>query len=179
MTAAECGAKKRQGEGHCTQPAGWGTEHVGRGRCKLHGGNAGRPIIYGRYSLEHRKSLEEKRDRFLEDPEPGNLGAELAMLRALFQDYLDRLPEGTTIDINARMHAVELIQNIGGMVDRIARILNQTALTQAEVKYLTARIADALNTYVDDPALRSRILDAIFGPAEPGRLGAGAGGGVD
>lgn len=33
-----CGARKRQGEGCCTQAAGWGTDHVGEGRCKLHGG---------------------------------------------------------------------------------------------------------------------------------------------
>ncbi|MDU8998201.1 hypothetical protein [Streptomyces mirabilis] len=48
MTSAEvadrhdlprCGAKKRQGEGSCTQPAGWGTDHPGTGRCKLHGGS--------------------------------------------------------------------------------------------------------------------------------------------
>lgn len=34
-----CGAKKRQSEGTCTRPAGWGTDHVGSGPCKLHGGN--------------------------------------------------------------------------------------------------------------------------------------------
>lgn len=34
-----CDAKKRQGEGTCTQPAGWGTDHVGSGPCKLHGGS--------------------------------------------------------------------------------------------------------------------------------------------
>ena len=34
-----CGANRRQGEGTCTRPAGWGTNHVGVGRCKLHGGN--------------------------------------------------------------------------------------------------------------------------------------------
>lgn len=33
-----CGAKKRAG-GPCGRPAGWGTDHVGRGRCKLHGGS--------------------------------------------------------------------------------------------------------------------------------------------
>jgi hypothetical protein len=33
-----CGAKKRQGEGTCTRPAGWGTDHAGYGPCKLHGG---------------------------------------------------------------------------------------------------------------------------------------------
>jgi hypothetical protein len=34
----KCNASKRQGEGRCTQPAGWGTDHVGVGYCKLHGG---------------------------------------------------------------------------------------------------------------------------------------------
>lgn len=33
-----CGAQRRQGEGTCTQTAGWGTSTPGFGRCKLHGG---------------------------------------------------------------------------------------------------------------------------------------------
>jgi len=33
-----CEAKKKQGDGTCTKPAGWGTDHVGFGNCKLHGG---------------------------------------------------------------------------------------------------------------------------------------------
>ncbi|MET7781510.1 hypothetical protein ABZU94_07260 [Streptomyces mirabilis] len=35
----KCGAKKRQGEGFCARPSGWGTDHPGDGRCKLHGGS--------------------------------------------------------------------------------------------------------------------------------------------
>lgn len=38
---SHCGGKKRQGEGTCTRPAGWGTDHVGIGYCKLHGGSTG------------------------------------------------------------------------------------------------------------------------------------------
>ena len=34
----KCNAKTRSG-GRCSKAAGWGTEHVGQGRCKLHGGN--------------------------------------------------------------------------------------------------------------------------------------------
>lgn len=34
-----CGAPKRQGEGNCRRPAGWGTDHPGFGPCKLHGGS--------------------------------------------------------------------------------------------------------------------------------------------
>ena len=33
-----CGSRKKQGEGTCTRPAGWGTSHAGSGKCKLHGG---------------------------------------------------------------------------------------------------------------------------------------------
>lgn len=35
-----CGARKKQGEGTCTLPKGWGTSHPGHGRCKLHGGSS-------------------------------------------------------------------------------------------------------------------------------------------
>jgi hypothetical protein len=34
-----CNAHKTDGSGYCGQPAGWGTDHAGYGRCKLHGGN--------------------------------------------------------------------------------------------------------------------------------------------
>lgn len=34
-----CGAKTRAGT-PCKQKAGWGTDHVGEGRCKLHGGKS-------------------------------------------------------------------------------------------------------------------------------------------
>lgn len=34
----KCGATKRSG-GQCGRPAGWGTQHAGWGRCKLHGGS--------------------------------------------------------------------------------------------------------------------------------------------
>lgn len=34
----DCGAKTRSG-GKCKKQKGWGTDHLGTGRCKLHGGN--------------------------------------------------------------------------------------------------------------------------------------------
>ena len=35
-----CDADKSRGRGKCEQPAGYGTEHLGFGRCKYYGGNA-------------------------------------------------------------------------------------------------------------------------------------------
>ena len=33
-----CGAQRKQSDGDCRRPSGWGTNHPGWGRCKLHGG---------------------------------------------------------------------------------------------------------------------------------------------
>src|SRR5690348_4530669 len=38
----KCGGRRRAAESEgkpCTRPAGWGTDHAGTGRCKLHGGS--------------------------------------------------------------------------------------------------------------------------------------------
>jgi len=43
-----CGAKTRAGT-PCRRPAGWGTDHVGEGRCKLHGGRSLRAFLHPRY----------------------------------------------------------------------------------------------------------------------------------
>lgn len=42
MALPFCGAKTRAGT-PCKRPAGWGTDHVGTGRCKLHGGKSTGP----------------------------------------------------------------------------------------------------------------------------------------
>lgn len=38
-TGAICGARKRGNNGQCKLAAGWGTDHPGIGKCKVHGGN--------------------------------------------------------------------------------------------------------------------------------------------
>lgn len=35
---SKCGAKAKSSKGSCSLPAGWGTDHAGKGRCKYHGG---------------------------------------------------------------------------------------------------------------------------------------------
>lgn len=45
-----CGAKTRTG-GTCGKPAGWGTDHLGGGRCKHHGGSTPTGRTAGRQQL--------------------------------------------------------------------------------------------------------------------------------
>ena len=76
-----CGARKKNG-GTCKRPAGWGTDHAGQGRCKLHGGRAGAPegnqnaIKHGIYSRVYSQDeLEAAREM------QGSLENELAITR--------------------------------------------------------------------------------------------------
>lgn len=43
----KCNARLHRGEGYCDVGAGEGTEHVGVGRCRLHGGEAGDTRVDG------------------------------------------------------------------------------------------------------------------------------------
>ena len=176
MTA--CGAANRRG-GTCGQAAGWGTDHPGTGRCKLHGGRAGRPPLHGRYSLAHRASLAEKAQRFRTDPAPGDLSEELVLMRALLQDYLERFGEHLALRAEDIQFLAGMVEQVGRLVERISRIHNSTALTQAELQLLQARLADLLVTYVADPEQRRRFLDELRAAVGPARLGPGPAGGLD
>ena len=151
----QCGAMTRRGA-PCKTPA------MANGRCRMHGGtNPGRPVEHGRFSLTHRQALAEKVQRFLEDDRPGDLTDELALMRALLQDYLERFPTGQALPAKEIARVMDWIETIGRLVERIARMMNQTALTAAEVRLLQARLADVLIRHVEDPTTRLAILDEL------------------
>lgn len=116
-----CGAKLKRGDGTCGKPAGWGTDHVGWGNCRLHAGST----TTGR---KHAKQLrQEAWDRILELTDPALLrikqlidGAETDTVRlAAARDILDRAglgarhvhehtgPDGGPIPVEVR--AAELL----------------------------------------------------------------------
>jgi hypothetical protein len=52
--SCKCGGKRRAADAEgklCTRPAGWGTDHAGTGRCKLHGGSTPSHSIAGKVAL--------------------------------------------------------------------------------------------------------------------------------
>lgn len=86
----KCGAATR-GERRgapCQRPAGWGTDHPGQGRCKLHGGS--NPIRHGRYSKIDRPRISDLIESFEGDPYPLDLLPEVVLLRALLVDFISR-----------------------------------------------------------------------------------------
>lgn len=91
-----CGAQLRGRPGvYCRKPAGWGTQHAGSGRCKLHGGNAGRPALSGRYIRIQRQRIRELLEGFQGEADPLDLLPEVSLLRALIVDFVERYDETT------------------------------------------------------------------------------------
>lgn len=136
----------------------------------MHGGtNPGRPIISGRYSLTHRAALADKVQRFLDDPHPGDLTHELALMRGLLEDYLSRFPDGVRLPLADIERIMGMVETVSRLVERIARIMNTSALTAAEVQLLQARLSDLLLRYIDDPERRIQFLDELGATFDPGR----------
>jgi nucleotide-binding universal stress UspA family protein len=86
----KCGAKTKSGR-PCQNTAGKKTDHVGEGRCWLHGGAT--PIKHGRYSVIQRQNIKERIAQFESDADPLNLLPEVLLLRALTADLIDRYDE--------------------------------------------------------------------------------------
>jgi hypothetical protein len=99
--------------------------------------------------------------QFLDDPAPGDLTSELALMRALLQDYLERFPDKMPLSLQRIGDIYGMVESIGRLVERISKILNSTALTQVEITFLVARLTDLMERYIDDPEKRLRFLGEL------------------
>lgn len=138
---------------YCQRTAGWGTKHSGTGRCRRHGGNNTNEhaITTGRYSIKKRQAFKAKLDRFYEYGNPFDLREEIAYLRTLMQDMIEKIDDPdmmyvSKVDIDSFRG---IIDDIGKTAERYSRIVNSTALTAAEIIYFEARILDMIGRYVE------------------------------
>lgn len=120
-----CGAKKRQGEGTCQRPAGWGTDHLGYGPCRTHGGN----------TRNHRTAaLHQQAERALADlhaPPVDNPLTELARITGQVVAWKDALAEKVN-ELTSIRYSTE-----GGEQLRAEVALFERALDRCE-RFLTA-----------------------------------------
>lgn len=124
---AACGARTRSGK-PCANAAGFKTDHLGAGRCYLHGGAT--PIKSGRYSTITRTALRDLIAQHEADPDPLNIHPELAAARALFQDFVDRY-DGWRAALLA-WHAADLGSNRPLRADKVAALKRILADWEAE-----------------------------------------------
>ena len=150
---------------YCANVAGYETWHKGEGACKFHGGLAGAPPTTGAKSKIARRRLSDDINAFLEKDEGRlmDLRYELAAVRVLFQEFIDKFPEADDerygIEVN---RAMAMVGTIGSLVDKISRIEARNTLTASQVMYLRATIADILIKYVMDPDRRERAIKELI-----------------
>jgi len=96
MNKHTCGARTKRGT-PCQLPAGWGTDHLGEGRCKLHGGKSTGPRNGpGIYRTRVKATYQEIYDTFRNDTDIKKLDDEVALVKTLIVEALDdeeRQPE--------------------------------------------------------------------------------------
>jgi hypothetical protein len=161
-----CGAKTRNGGAPCKGAA------MANGRCRMHGGKAGRPPTHGRYSVKHRASLAASIDAFRSDPEPGNLLDELALMRALTQDVVDRFPDGVPLPLDAVETVSGFLAETSRLVERMAKIETQRQLAAGDAAYLLEVFTGVIEEFVPEherqravESLRARVLPRQTGSA--------------
>src|SRR5262249_27164054 len=87
MSILPCGALCKSTAKPCQNIAGKGTDHVGEGRCRLHGGAT--PIRHGLYSKVRRTRLGKRIAEIENDPDILDLYKELATLKALAEQAVE------------------------------------------------------------------------------------------
>lgn len=80
----------RTGKGYCKNVAGFKTDHVGEGRCFLHGGRGGRTIVTGLYSKKLTSTVRKEFDKLTKDPALVDLYSEFALIKA----FMSKIMEG-------------------------------------------------------------------------------------
>jgi hypothetical protein len=140
---ATCDAKTRAG-GKCQRPAGWGTDHPGEGRCKLHGGcvPGGPPgnkksVRHGIYS----QGLHESEREAWENIEVGSIDDEIKVLKIqlrraviaqrLHEEYQKRLAQGKDDD--------EVVRELAEIAE-ISREYGQGAQGPVDVRKIVRRV---------------------------------------
>lgn len=145
-----CGARKRQTEGTCRKPAGWGTPHVGVGCCRLHGGNT-RTQVAG----AARRSTEDEARELLERlgaPEPlGDpleellgLAAEVRAYQRVLRERLADLREWSKDDAALIDRERAVVKLYGEALDRSHRVLSDLAKLGLDERLVRVREAHAV-----------------------------------
>lgn len=174
--AETCGAKNRAGN-PCGRPKGWGTDHAGEGRCKLHGGS--NPIRHGRYSTVSRPRVRELLAHLDAEPDPLNLLPEAQLIRALLVDYVERYDdlrdallawndeefrEAAEEDLKARPQRVPELHEAASLAERAARVVamiqqqkKEGSITLETFNRVMEQMGVSVARHVKDTAALGRI----------------------
>jgi len=131
-----CNTKLKEHAGYCTYPAGWGTNHLGSGKCFRHD----KRKLTGIYSAQLKiPTVEQAYQEFRRSDNPLNLEEEIALLRAVIRHFkqqenytelsnaaniLSKLI-GRYLEVQKERKALVPIQALWNITEEIVRILNE------------------------------------------------------
>jgi len=167
--AIACNARLRTREGYCTQKPGWGTDHVGVGRCKLHGGASPKyeqtalVQAYRTLGTGAPANIRKRAEDFLTDRNIHELDREIAILRATAEAIDLRMKEEATRDFDAIEGLVNISNTIGKLVARREEVLRgrKYLIPVSTVVQWAEGIRDILQRHIEDPALLAIIAGEI------------------
>lgn len=166
-----CRARNTKREKYCYARSGQGTDHLGAGRCKNHGG--GTPIVHGRYSDVSRDTIAEHLEKLdLEtEQEQMDILPEAQFLRALVKDVTERYQslvdgiiawnaeESEDAKLEKRkalLHKFPEIKDVAEVVKKVAEVVNMVhkqrsanAISLSDFYRLMAAMAEVIATQTE------------------------------
>jgi hypothetical protein len=168
-----CNARARQTDGYCGRAAGAGTDHVGTGRCKHHGGctpNQQKHLIVMTESMPAPvpTALREVTELRRNDPDLHSIDNEIALLRAVQERIQITLTEASEDDPGGNIKTNDSnIETLLQTADKINKLVATSHRIQMERRMLVPAhrvvawvdaIGRALQQHIKDP----EIIEGIF-----------------
>lgn len=153
---SDCGATTRNGT-PCTHGQGFRTDHVGWGRCWLHGGKNQSSITHGQTRRSKQATLGERIDALLTDPDLLRVDKELALLKDHVNEYIhekeiwDTLSDELKKKIPAPQVDLERIKLINVLTSTAfnMKFSNKFSIPISELQGIVVTIVNLFNTLVD------------------------------
>jgi len=146
---------------HCKKPSGWGTDHVGAGRCRTHGGSGGRRKEgeFPASKLLHHKILEQFEEVTNRAPEQlSSVDNEINVLRSGFYEYCQEC-----ISKNKLFSADVLTKYTSGLVklielkNKIEGKIDQSKIPTQIIIYYVNKLNTILKNRIQDNELLNMI----------------------
>jgi len=159
-----CNARNKSKDKYCELRAGWGIQGKSTGRCRNHGGNAGRPVKYGNTG----KKLLPNRLKHLEQAVKG-----IDIIESLREKYIkleayimhsEELFDAGEISFGAFNQFISVqIKEQRKLLDTIRRIYDSNGeISQAEFNLYIQRIQSELKDILNDLSIpRDQIFEEL------------------
>lgn len=171
-----CGARLRQGDGTCRKEAGWGTDHLGAGTCRLHGGSTRSVTKAAQLQLLEREAaiqLARLNVAPVTDAltELGKLGGQVLAWRDAMADQVNKLTtlgyendktgEQLRTDVALFERAMDRCITVLGTIARLKIDERLVRIEQQRVDLVADALAATLNELQLDPDARQQAIDGL------------------